>query len=144
MIVLLLKGGEKPDLDSYRGNTLLSIFGKLFLEVLLDRLIEVLDGYKLLNENQIAHRKGHRTSDHLFTLNSIIEEISERKSTLHVCFVDFKKAFDSVNHTLLIEKLLDFGISGKFHKRTTTLYGKVKSCARANDGLTSFFIATVV
>ena len=96
-----------------------------------------MDGYKLLNENQIAYRKGHRTSDHLFILNSIIEEILE--STLYVCLVDFKKAFDSVNYTLLIDKLLDFGVSGKFDKIITTLYGKVKSCARANYGLTSFF-----
>ena len=66
IIVLLFKGGNKSNLDNYRGITLLSIFGKLFLGVLLERLTTVLDNLKILVENQIAYRKGYQTSDQTF------------------------------------------------------------------------------
>ena len=79
IIVLLFKGGDKSDLDSYRGITLLSIFGKLFLGILLERLTTVLDNLKILEENQIAYRKGYQTSDHLFTFLSIIQNAFNQK-----------------------------------------------------------------
>ena len=129
----------KSDLDNDRGITLLSIFGKLFLGILLERLTSVLDNFKILEENQIAYRKGYQTSDHLLTFISIIQNAFKNNSSLYVCFVDFKKAFDSVDHSLLMKKLIAKGITGKFYKIVSTLYAKVKSCARANDGLTNFF-----
>ena len=64
IIVVLFKGGDKSDLNNYRGITLLSIFGKFFLGVLLDRLNDVISKYKILEENQIGFRKGYQTSDH--------------------------------------------------------------------------------
>ena len=100
----------------------------------------MLDNLKILVENQITYRKGYQTSDHLFTLLSIIQKVCHQDSdSLFVCFVDFKKAFDSVDHPLLMKKLIANGIGGKFYKIVSTLYAKVKSCARANDGLTNFF-----
>ena len=136
IMVLLFNGGDKSNLDNYRGITLLSIFGKLFLGVLLERLTTVLDNLKILVENQVAYRKGYQTSDHLFALLSIIQKVcNQDSSSLFVCFVDFKKAFDSVDHPLLMKKLIANGIGGKFFKIVSTLYAKVKSCARANGGL---------
>ena len=44
-----------------------------------------------------------------------------------------------MDHPLLMKKLIANGIGGKFYKIVSTLYAKVKSCARANDGLTNFF-----
>ena len=100
----------------------------------------MLDNLKILVENQIAYRKGYQTSDHLFTLLSIIQKVCNQDSdSLFVCFVDFKKAFDSVDHPLLMKKLIANGIGGKFYKIVSTLYAKVKSCARANDRPTNFF-----
>ena len=73
IIVLLFKGGDKTNLDNYRGITLLSIFGKLFLGILLQRLQNTVSKYDILCENQIAYRKGYQTSDHIFTLRALIE-----------------------------------------------------------------------
>ena len=66
IIVLLFKGGDKGNLDNYRGITLLSIFGKLFVGILLQRLNKTVSTYNILNETQIAYRKGYQTSDHIF------------------------------------------------------------------------------
>ena len=140
IIVLLFKSGDKSNLDNYRGITLLSIFGKLFLGILLERLKTVLDNFKILENNQIAYRKGYQTSDHLLTFTSIIQNaLNQNNSNLYVCFVDFKKAFDSVDHSLLMKKSIAKGNTGKFYKTVSTLYAKVKSGARAKDGLSNFF-----
>ena len=140
IIVVLFKGGDKSDLNNYRGITLLSIFGKFFLGVLLDRLNDVISKYKILEENQIGFRKGYQTSDHVFTLRAIIENtFVNSKSPIFLCFVDFRKAFDSVDHKLLLQKLVTYGIKGSFLKIIASLYEKVKSCVRGNNSLTDMF-----
>ena len=84
--------------------TLLSIFGKFFLVVLRERLNNVISEFEILEQNQIGFRKGYQTSDHNFTLQAIIENyFRNNKGPLYVCFVDFKKAFDSVEHKLLLQ-----------------------------------------
>ena len=102
IIVVLFKGGDEADLKNYRGITLISIFGKFFLGVLFERLNDVVSNFETLEQNQIGFRKGYQTSDHIFTLRAIIENyVRNNKGPLYVCFVDFQKAFDSVDHKLL-------------------------------------------
>ena len=140
IIVLLFKGGDKSKLDNYRGITLLSIFGKLFIGVLLQRLQNVVLNFQILHENQIAYRKGYQTSDHIFTLRAIIEHTFQvKKNPLYLCFVDFSKAFDSIDHRDLLCKLFKYGIHGNFLSIISSLYSKVKSCVRGNDDLTDLF-----
>ena len=140
IIVLIFKGGEKDNLDNYRGITLLSIFGKLFIGILLQRLNNVVSDYEILCENQLAYRKGYQTSDHIFTLRAVIENtFQNKKGALYLCFVDFKKAFDSVDHKELLHKLATYGIKGNFLKIIASLYSKVKSSVRGADGLTDLF-----
>ena len=65
IIVVLCKGGDKADLNNYRGISLLSIFGKFFLGVLLERLNNIISQFQILEQNQIGFRKGYQTSDHI-------------------------------------------------------------------------------
>ena len=140
IIVLIFKGGAKSSLDNYRGITLLSIFGKLFVGILLQRLQKCISKFEILNENQIAYRKWYQTSDHIFTLWAIIQHnLMVKKGPLYVCFVDFSKAFDSVNHSHLIGKLISYGIKGNFLNIIESLYSKVKSCVKGDNGLTDIF-----
>ena len=140
IIIVLFKGGDEADLNNYRGITLLSIFGKFFLGVLLERLNYIISNFEILEQNQIGFRKGYQTSDHIFTFRAIIENyFRNNKGPLYVCFVDFKKAFDSVDHKLLLQQLVTYGIKGNFLKVITSLYDKVKSCVRGNDSLTDIF-----
>ena len=53
--------------------------------------------------------------------------------------MDFKRAFDSVDHKLLLQQLVTYGIKGNFLKVISSLHDQVKSCVRGNDGLTDLF-----
>ena len=105
----------------------------------MDRLNNVVSDYEILGENQIAYRKGYQTSDHIFTLRAIIENSFGNKGTLYLCFVDFKNAFDSINHKELLKKLVTVGINGNYLRIISSLYSKVKYCVRGVDGLTDIF-----
>ena len=71
---------------------LLSIVGKLLVGISNEHLTKSDESIKLLQENQAGFRKGYRTTDHIFTLFSIINHsLNVRKKPLYVCFVDFKK-----------------------------------------------------
>ena len=138
--VVLFKGGDKANLNNYRGITLLNIFGKFFLGVLLERLNIVISQCEILEQNQIGFRQGYQTSDHIFTLRALIENyFRNNKGPLYACFVDFKKAFDSVDHELLLQQLVTYGIKGKFLNVISSLYDRDKSCVRGNDSLTDIF-----
>ena len=54
---------------------------------------------------QIGFKKGCRTSDRMLILRTLIEKYTKSGSKLYVCFVDLKKAFDSVDHLNLLYKL---------------------------------------
>ena len=137
IIVILLKRGEKNDINNYRGITLLSVIGKLLLGMLNERLTKCVEKHKIVHENQAGFRKGYRTTDHIFTLYSVIHHtVNVKKKPLYVCLIDFKKAFDKVSHALLWQKLVNYGIDGKFINIIKSMYSKVKSCVRSNDGLT--------
>ena len=140
IIVILFKGGAKIDLNNYRGITLLSVVGKLLVGILNEQLTKLVEKYNVVNENQAGFRKGYRTTDHIFTLNAIISHtINVKKKRLFVCFIDFKKAFDKVSHSILWQKLIHYGIEGKFLTIVKSMYAKVRSCVRSNEGLTEFF-----
>ena len=98
--------------------------------------------FATLGGNQAGFRKGYRTTDHIFTLSSIITHfINAQKTEIFACFVDFKKAFDKVSHSLLWSKLIQIGIGGRFLNLLKAMYSEVKSCVRAGDGLTKASIS---
>ena len=133
--------GDPSDPNNYRPITLLSCLGKLFTAVLNERLNTFLEDNDLLNENQAAFRKHYSTSDHIFTLYSLIELMKYEKKKLYCCFVDFSKAFDSVWRTGLWQKLLNTYVNGKFLKVLQNMYLDIKSCVSANGADSLFFFS---
>ena len=101
--------------NNYRAIAVGSNLGKLFSSILLGRLLSYRESYAPNPKNQLGFCAGAQTSDHILTLHTCIEKyIKVKKEKLFACFVDFRKAFDTVSRQALIYKLEKLGISGRF------------------------------
>lgn len=65
-----------------------------------------------------------RTADHMFVLKTIIDKYLHKKDKIYACFVDFKKAFDTVTHPAIYLKLLNMNIGGLFYKLIKDMHSK--------------------
>ena len=111
----IFKKGEKNDPDNYRGLAIGSAFAKLFSQILLNRLTEFVDTKNLLSPHQGGFRKGM----------SLIEKVVKKaKKRMFVAFIDFSKAYDTVNRDKLFDRLRSMGINGIFLKNIIAMYEK--------------------
>lgn len=105
--------GERDNLGNYRPISVLSNISKIVEKIINDRLISFLDGNNVINECQFGFRKERSTTQAVYqAVVEVIDSMNDRKKTLAVC-LDLSKAFDSVDHSLLIRKLNAYGIRGK-------------------------------
>ena len=140
MIVPLHKDGPRLDTGNYRGITLMSCLGKLFLSVLNNRLIAFALEHKLLSPAQLGFVAGNRCSDaHIVIYNLIRKKCHRENAKIFSCFVDFKKAFDSVPRDLLLTKILNMGISGKLFNIIRHIYTTDKACVKLGQSRSDFF-----
>ena len=89
------KKGNLRDCSSYRGIMLLSTPGKVLNTVLLERMKEVVD--PKLREQQAGFRWNRSCADQIASLRIIVEQSLEWNSPLYINFIDYDKAFDSVD-----------------------------------------------
>ena len=120
------KEGITSNPDNYRGISLINILLKILCTMMNNRLNEYCQENNIINEGQIGFKKGCRTSDHILTLRTIINKyVYDKHEKIYACFVDFRKAFDTVCHKSLFQKLKKkqykwtfFGIIKKYiHKK---------------------------
>ena len=118
IITPILKNAKEDPRDplNYRGITVTSAVYKLFCSVLNQRLTCWVDDNGIICDEQNGFRVGRSTVDHLSNLTSVIEtRIKKRQNTCAV-FIDFSKAYDRIDRTLLWRKLEAIGIDGIFLK----------------------------
>ena len=76
----------------------------------------------------------------MFILKSILETYcNDRNGRVYACFIDFRKAFDTVIHTGIKIKLLQIGVESKFYNIVKSMYGTSTSCIRLENGVTDSF-----
>ncbi|VDO74779.1 unnamed protein product [Schistosoma margrebowiei] len=97
--------------ENYRGITLLSVPGKVFNRVLLNRMKDTVDAQ--LRDQQGGFRKDRSCTDQIETLRIIVEQSIEWNSTLYIIFIDYEKAFDSVDRRTLWKLLRHYGVPEK-------------------------------
>ena len=116
LIVPIYKNkGDRSDCNNYRGITLLSCLGKLFTSILNERLKQYCNVNNIISENQAGFREKYSTTDHIFSLKLLIDLFVSKKLKHFCAFIDYKKAFDSVDRDLLLYKLSQIGVDGRFY-----------------------------
>ncbi|KAL8593739.1 hypothetical protein ACOMHN_042033 [Nucella lapillus] len=115
-IVYLYKGkGDKSSCDNYRGNSLLSLAGKILSKIILNRLnTHLLD--ETVPESQCGFRQKRGTVDMLFAARQIQEKCREQNMDLYILFVDLTKAFNTVSRPGMWNILPRIGIPPKMVK----------------------------
>ena len=132
IIVKLPKKGNLADCNNWRGVTLLSVPGKVFCIVLLNRLKQRLD--EILREEQAGFRAGRSTMDQILVLRTIIEQCVEMQKTVVINFIDFRKAFDSVHRDSLWRILGLYGVPRKFIAVFKNMYMNSNCKVRMESG----------
>ena len=143
IIVPLYKAGDSSDVNNYRGITINSCLSKLFMLLLNDRLQTFCDKENIILYNQIGFRKCFRPADHVFTLKTLIDQSFSEKKELFTCFVDFKKAYDTVWRDGLFYKLLENGLSRKFVRLLRNIYSASSLCVKVPGGRSITFPSSV-
>ena len=111
-IIPLFKSGDKQNVSNYRPISLLPQFSKILEKIFNNRLMNFLNSNNLLYLRQYGFRKNMSTSMAIMELvENITNAMDNGKFTIGV-FIDLKKAFDTVDHNILVTKLDHYGIRG--------------------------------
>ena len=136
----IYKDGNMKDPDNYRGICISSALMKVLCMLLNNRVQIHCNQQSIINKNQIGFIKNHRTTDHLLTLKAVVNKyVTTGKNKLFACFIDFRKAFDSVPHKGVFECMEKIGFSGKELELMKDIYRKTKCAVKVNDKTTDFF-----
>ena len=109
-MVSIFKGkGDDSDPSSYRPISLLNVTYKVFAAMIQTRLASTFD--HKLRPNQFGFRSGRGTRHPLFVLRRAMEWSTMTNHPLYMLFLDWKQAFDSLDHTAMLEALQRFGLS---------------------------------
>ncbi len=124
VIHALHKGGDASQFENYRGITVGSVLAKVFAMILEARLNNWAEERGLWARGQVGFRKDFRTTDNLYILRTLIEQSAHKRKKVYCCFVDFRKAFDTVPRDLLWQVLAKMGIVGRFIQCLQSMYNQ--------------------
>lgn len=112
LVTPVYKKGDPNLLTNYRPISLINNFAKLFEKCLKTRLVDFLEKESIFYKNQFGFRKNKSTEDAVFeVVNEIITTIGSKIKCLAL-YLDLTKAFDTVSHTILYERLKEVGVRG--------------------------------
>ena len=131
------KSGDLSLTENYRGIALTCVIMKLYNKMLLNRIRPHIDRY--LRKNQNGFRAGRSTVSQVLALRRIIEGLKSKNLSAIITFVDFKKAFDSINREIMFKILAAYGIPQLIVDAIAIIYDNVKAKVLSPDGETDWF-----
>ena len=116
VITPIHKGGARGEPKNYRPVTLTSHLIKTFERVIIKKLVGFMEQEMLYNTGQHGFRKGRSCLSQLLQHQMRILKALEDNSSMDVIYLDFAKAFDKVDHGVLLRKVQGMGVGGKLLK----------------------------
>ena len=111
-VLPLFKSGDDMLFNNYRPVSLLCTLSKVFEKVMYSRLLSFLESQKVLIKNQFGFRRLHSSYMALMLMGDKITKALDNGDYVIGIFLDFSKAFDTVNHEILLDKLSHYGVRG--------------------------------
>ena len=137
ILVKLAKKGDLSLCKNYRGIMFLSTAGKVLNRIILERMREAVD--RILRENQSGFRLSRSTADQITTLRIIVEQSLEWRTALCINFIDYEKAFDSLDRNVLWDLMANYGIPSKIISLVKNTYEGTNCRILHEGGLTESF-----
>ena len=132
LVCPIFKKGDKSKCANYRPISLLSNIGKIFERVMYNRIEEFLNEFETIYQLQFGFRKKYSTNHALLSIVEKIRSNLDNKTFSCGVFVDLEKAFDTVNHMILLKKLDHYGIRGIANKWIRSYLSNRYQCVSAN------------
>ena len=111
-LTTIYKKDDEQLLENYKPVSTLPIFGKIFEKIIYVRLYSFLTTNGNLHKSQFGFRKGHSTSHALnYTIHQIQQALKQGNHVLDI-FIDLSKAFDTIDHSILLVKPENYGVRG--------------------------------
>ena len=136
-VIPIPKTAAPKELGDFRPISLLNIFAKIFKKILKDKIMEFIDNNNILSSNQYGFRANNSTELAVTTIYDEFLENLDRKLYTHAIFLDIKKAFDTIDHQILLEKLYHYGFRGKIWNISKSCLENRKICTKINQKTSS-------
>ena len=138
IITIMHKKGDITDLKNYRPISLLSHTYKLFIKIITKSLINKLGAYEPCK--QAGFRSGYGTNDHLQVIKSLIEKCIEYNKPIVLIFVDYEKAFDTIDQHEMLLALADCRIDYRYIALIKNVYDTATASVRLHEDTKKFRI----
>ena len=126
------KSGPSDIVDNYRPISVLPIFSKIFEKLTLHRMNSFIKRHDLLTSSQFGFREGCSTTNAIVKLLSHVVKAFHRKLYCACFYLDLRKAFDTINHKILLSKLEHYGFRGQCYRFLKSYYQNRKQFVYLN------------
>lgn len=132
LIITIPKKGDLEERNNYRGISLLNTAYKILTKVILTHLRKYTEN--IIGQYQCGFRKNKSTTDALHIITQILEKSYEFNIHIHILFIDFRRAFDSVNREKLIQEMQEMKIPTKIIRLTKMTLECNTAVVRTSEG----------
>ena len=111
----IFKKNENTDINNYRPISIIPQISKILERIIYNRIIDFITKNNIINQNQFGFIKKHNTTDAILDLYNHIILNKNKNKAINTVFIDLSKAFDTIDHIILLEILKHYGIRGITH-----------------------------